>query len=149
MVWHDMMWCDVMWRDVMWCNVMWCDVIWYDMIWYDMIWYDMIWYDMIWYDIYDMIWYSCNTNVGCVIWKGHMIGLKDYFQWNLVFQVSTEDNNPNKHVFSEVEKVGHEFVNSFRNTGYRRRAWHNWRYQSQQCREAFTCRFAWLLKCLV
>jgi len=57
-----------------------------------------------------------------------MTSLKDCIQWNLVCQLKREDNNPNKHVFSEVEKAGHEVTNNFRNAGYRRSAWNNWRY---------------------
>jgi hypothetical protein len=48
-----------------------------------------------------------------------MIGRKDCIQWNLVCQVTGEDNSPNKHVFSEVEKTGNEVASSCRNTGYR------------------------------
>jgi len=66
--------------------------------------------------------YPCNTNVRCVIQKDVMIGLKDCIQLNLICQVTGEDNSLNKHVFSEVEKAGHEVGSSFRNTGYQRRA---------------------------
>ena len=48
-----------------------------------------------------------------------MIGRKDCIQWNLVCQVTGEDNSPNKHVFSEVEKAGNEVASSCSNTGYR------------------------------